>query len=117
MLTISRFPAFRWCPTISFLAANAGITTDLSAPHGILSANLEGLQKPSFKVLDVNLIGTISCIKIFLYFMQQKSQSTTVNNDKVQGRIVITGSEGGLFKLDADPIYCASKHAVSTSLR
>lgn len=71
-------------------------------------------QKPSLRVLDVNVFGTIFSIKLFLHhFLKQN----TTPGYGTSGKIIITGSEGGLFAMPADPIYCGSKHAVSTPFK
>jgi NAD(P)-dependent dehydrogenase (short-subunit alcohol dehydrogenase family) len=103
--------AFDWHHNITFLAANAGISSDMTAPHGILDPDFEELTKPELPVLDINLFGTIYCIKTFLHFMHKKV-NVNYGGNKIKGRIVVTSSEAGLYALSLDPVYCASKHAV-----
>lgn len=60
-------------PNITVLAANAGISTDITAPTGILSAETNAMpQKSPLRVLDVNLMGTIYGIKLFLHHVQKQ---------------------------------------------
>jgi 15-hydroxyprostaglandin dehydrogenase (NAD) len=89
-------------------AANAGISTNMTAPTGMMTTEADGLpQKPPLQVLDVNLMGTIYSIKLFLHHIN-KQNPTMASNGGPKARIVITGSEGGLYALPADPVYCAS---------
>ncbi|XP_056609436.1 estradiol 17-beta-dehydrogenase 1 [Triplophysa dalaica] len=53
-------------------------------------------------VLDVNLLGTIRTIQTFLPDMKTRRH----------GRILVTGSMGGLQGLPFNDVYCASKFAV-----
>ncbi|XP_042576382.1 estradiol 17-beta-dehydrogenase 1 isoform X1 [Cyprinus carpio] len=53
-------------------------------------------------VLDVNLLGTLRTIQTFLPDMKRKRH----------GRILVTGSMGGLQGLPFNEVYCASKFAV-----
>lgn len=124
-LFIRRFPykgpvikldqAFEWFPHITFLAANAGISTNMTAPTGIMSTEEGGFpRKPPLQVLDVNLMGTIFSIKLFLHHVH-KHNPVLPKDGSPKARIIITGSEGGLYALPADPVYCASKHGVCIS--
>ncbi|PVH85766.1 NAD(P)-binding protein [Cadophora sp. DSE1049] len=105
--------AFEWCPNITFLAANAGIVTNPFSLDGLLSPS-ETIQcpKPTLKPLYINFVGTVYCIKLFLNAVHRRPKTAVDGNATVEGRIVITSSEAGLYKLPADPIYCASKHAL-----
>jgi len=103
--------AFAWCPQICFLAANAGVMTNAAAPFGLFSPDTEGLDKPSLQALEVNLMGTIYTIKIFLHHIQ-KTNPDRRDKDGVKARVVITGSEAGFYPLPYDPIYSASKHSL-----
>ncbi|XP_016344065.1 estradiol 17-beta-dehydrogenase 1 [Sinocyclocheilus anshuiensis] len=53
-------------------------------------------------ILDVNLLGTLRTIQTFLPDMKKKRH----------GRILVTGSMGGLQGLPFNEVYCASKFAV-----
>ncbi|CAB1341706.1 unnamed protein product [Coregonus sp. 'balchen'] len=54
------------------------------------------------QILEVNLLGTISTIQAFLPGMKAQGH----------GRILVTGSIGGLKGLPFNEVYCASKFAV-----
>ncbi|KAM8824118.1 17-beta-hydroxysteroid dehydrogenase type 1 isoform 1-T1 [Synchiropus picturatus] len=54
------------------------------------------------QILEVNLFGTIQTIQAFLPEMKVRGQ----------GRILVTGSTGGLHGLPFNEVYCASKFAV-----
>ncbi|EPY88171.1 estradiol 17-beta-dehydrogenase 1-like protein [Camelus ferus] len=53
-------------------------------------------------VLDVNLTGTVRMLQAFLPDMKRRRS----------GRILVTGSMGGLMALPFNAVYCASKFAV-----
>ncbi|KAG8512911.1 Estradiol 17-beta-dehydrogenase 1 [Galemys pyrenaicus] len=53
-------------------------------------------------VLDVNLMGTVRMLQAFLPDMKRRHS----------GRILVTGSSGGLMGLPFGPVYCASKFAI-----
>jgi NADP-dependent 3-hydroxy acid dehydrogenase YdfG len=80
-----------------------------------MSAEEDGApRKPTLKVLDVNLSGTIFSIKVFLHHVQ-KCNPGVPKDGSPKAHIVITGSEGGFYSFPYDTIYCASKHVVRTS--
>ncbi|XP_021415127.2 estradiol 17-beta-dehydrogenase 1-like [Oncorhynchus mykiss] len=54
------------------------------------------------RILEVNLLGTISTIQAFLPGMKAQGH----------GRVLVTGSIGGLQGLPFNEVYCASKFAV-----
>ncbi|KAK0143892.1 Estradiol 17-beta-dehydrogenase 1 [Merluccius polli] len=54
------------------------------------------------QILEVNLLGTIQTIQAFLPDMKAQCQ----------GRILVTGSIGGLHGLPFNEVYCASKFAI-----
>lgn len=70
---------------------------------------MKGPEKPSLRVLEVNIFGNIFSIKLFLHHFL-KSNTTPGTS----GKIIITGSEAGLFALPSDPLYGSTKHAVSS---
>lgn len=77
-----------------------------------MSLELDGPpQKPMLRVIDVNVIGTIYGLKLFLHYIHKHSPLTAVPGT-IRGNIIITGSEGGLYPVKQDPIYGSSKHAV-----
>lgn len=71
------------------------------------------ISKPDLKVLDINLVGVSYSVKLFMAHIHQVAD----DGAEVRGRIVVTASEGGLYALPTDPVYCASKHAVCFSER
>ncbi|GAA6065763.1 estradiol 17-beta-dehydrogenase 1 [Tachysurus ichikawai] len=66
---------------------------------GPLEAQSEDIMRG---ILEVNLLGTIRTIQTFLPDMKRRRQ----------GRILVTGSMGGLQGLPFNEVYCASKFAV-----
>ncbi|XP_076853610.1 17-beta-hydroxysteroid dehydrogenase type 1 [Brachyhypopomus gauderio] len=79
---------------VDILVCNAGV--GLMGPLEIQSEDtMRG-------ILDVNLLGTIRTIQTFLPDMKKRRN----------GRILVTGSMGGLQGLPFNEVYCASKFAV-----
>ncbi|XP_077590307.1 17-beta-hydroxysteroid dehydrogenase type 1 isoform X1 [Stigmatopora nigra] len=79
---------------MDILVCNAGVG---------LMGPLEAQSLDSMKqILEVNLLGTIQTIKAFLPGMKAQRG----------GRILVTGSVGGLHGLPFNEVYCASKFAV-----
>jgi len=75
------------------------------------------LQKPLLAPINVNLLGSIYSVNLFLYHLgKNKSTPAPTFGSTVRARIVITASFAGLYSLMLDPIYCASKHGVCTLL-
>ncbi|XP_024600113.1 estradiol 17-beta-dehydrogenase 1 [Neophocaena asiaeorientalis asiaeorientalis] len=66
---------------------------------GPLEAHEEGAVG---SVLDVNLTGTVRMLQAFLPDMKRRRS----------GRILVTGSVGGLMALPFNAVYCASKFAI-----
>ncbi|NIG60823.1 estradiol 17-beta-dehydrogenase 1 [Pontoporia blainvillei] len=66
---------------------------------GPLEAHEEGTVG---SVLDVNLTGTVRMLQAFLPDMKRRRS----------GRILVTGSMGGLMALPFNAVYCASKFAI-----
>ncbi|KAM9779900.1 17-beta-hydroxysteroid dehydrogenase type 1 [Neosynchiropus ocellatus] len=79
---------------LDILVCNAGV--GLMGPLEIQS--LDQMKQ----ILEVNLFGTIQTIQAFLPEMKVRGQ----------GRILVTGSTGGLHGLPFNEVYCASKFAV-----
>nr|AIZ03371.1 17beta-hydroxysteroid dehydrogenase 1 [Clarias batrachus] len=79
---------------VDILVCNAGVGL-----MGPLEAQSEDLMRG---ILEVNLLGTIRTIQTFLPDMKRRRQ----------GRILVTGSMGGLQGLPFNEVYCASKFAV-----
>ncbi|CAG5898021.1 unnamed protein product [Menidia menidia] len=79
---------------VDVLVCNAGVG---------LMGPLEAQPLHSMRhVLEVNLLGTIQTIQAFLSEMKARGQ----------GRILVTGSTGGLHGLPFNEVYCASKFAI-----
>ncbi|CAJ1076170.1 estradiol 17-beta-dehydrogenase 1 [Xyrichtys novacula] len=79
---------------VDILVCNAGV--GLMGPLEVQS--LDSMRQ----ILDVNLLGTIQTIQAFLPGMKAQGQ----------GRILVTGSTGGLHGLPFNELYCASKFAI-----
>ncbi|KAM9843371.1 17-beta-hydroxysteroid dehydrogenase type 1 [Aulostomus maculatus] len=79
---------------VDILVCNAGV--GLMGPLEVQS--LDSMKQ----ILEVNLLGTIQTIKTFLPEMKAQGQ----------GRILVTGSTGGLHGLPFNEVYCASKFAI-----
>ena len=92
------------------LAANAGISTNLTAPIGIMASDIElgGSKKLLVCIFELNVFGTIFSAESFLYHCLKPNKTHQAGS-----KIIITGSEGGLFALPSDTLYSSSKHAVS----
>ncbi|XP_068192320.1 17-beta-hydroxysteroid dehydrogenase type 1 isoform X1 [Antennarius striatus] len=79
---------------VDILVCNAGVG---------LMGPLEGQSLDSMRrILEVNLLGTIQTIQAFLPDMKAQGK----------GRILVTGSTGGLHGLPFNEVYCASKFAI-----
>ncbi|XP_024289894.1 estradiol 17-beta-dehydrogenase 1 [Oncorhynchus tshawytscha] len=79
---------------VNILVCNAGVG---------LMGPLEAQSLATMRqILEVNLLGTISTIQAFLPGMKAQGH----------GRILVTGSIGGLQGLPFNEVYCASKFAV-----
>ncbi|CAL8273258.1 unnamed protein product [Lota lota] len=79
---------------VDILVCNAGV--GLIGPLEVQS--LDTMRQ----ILEVNLLGTIQTIQAFLPNMKAQCQ----------GRILVTGSIGGLHGLPFNEVYCASKFAI-----
>ncbi|KAM8819072.1 17-beta-hydroxysteroid dehydrogenase type 1 isoform 2-T2 [Rhynchonycteris naso] len=79
---------------VDVLVCNAG--HGLHGPLELHSAEAVG------SVLDVNLVGTVRMLQAFLPDMKRRRS----------GRILVTGSMGGLMGLPFNAVYCASKFAI-----
>nr|AAP74564.1 17-beta hydroxysteroid dehydrogenase [Danio rerio] len=79
---------------IDILVCNAGV--GLMGP--LETHSLDTIRA----IMDVNLLGTIRTIQTFLPDMKKKRH----------GRILVTGSMGGLQGLPFNEVYCASKFAI-----
>ncbi|XP_068606590.1 17-beta-hydroxysteroid dehydrogenase type 1 [Brachionichthys hirsutus] len=79
---------------VDILVCNAGV--GLMGPLEVQT--LESMRQ----ILEVNLLGTIQTIQVFLPEMKAQGK----------GRILVTGSTGGLHGLPFNEVYCASKFAI-----
>ncbi|XP_007234532.1 estradiol 17-beta-dehydrogenase 1 [Astyanax mexicanus] len=79
---------------VDILVCNAGVGL-----MGPLEAQSDETMR---RILDVNLLGTIHTIQTFLPDMKRRKD----------GRILVTGSMGGLQGLPFNEVYCASKFAI-----
>ncbi|XP_068435243.1 17-beta-hydroxysteroid dehydrogenase type 1 [Clinocottus analis] len=79
---------------VDILVCNAGV--GLMGP--LEAQSLDSMRQ----ILDVNLFGTIQTIQAFLPDMKAQGR----------GRILVTGSTGGLQGLPFNEVYCASKFAI-----
>ncbi|KAK2833179.1 hypothetical protein Q5P01_017068 [Channa striata] len=79
---------------LDILVCNAGV--GLMGPLEVQT--LDSMRR----ILEVNLLGTIQTIQTFLPEMKAQGQ----------GRILVTGSSGGLHGFPFNEVYCASKFAV-----
>ncbi|XP_008147769.1 17-beta-hydroxysteroid dehydrogenase type 1 [Eptesicus fuscus] len=79
---------------VDVLVCNAG--RGLHGPIEVHSAEAVG------SVLDVNLVGMVQMLQAFLPDMKRRRS----------GRILVTGSMGGLMGLPFNAVYCASKFAI-----
>ncbi|KAI5460167.1 putative short chain dehydrogenase/reductase [Mariannaea sp. PMI_226] len=101
---------------VDIVVANAGIMEskglfDLSNvdEQGELHESVEG-----FRVIDVNLKGTINTLRLALYYMQH-NQPTSSSGSK--GSIVLVTSTSGYFGSTGVGAYIASKHGITGLLR
>ncbi|XP_016802347.3 estradiol 17-beta-dehydrogenase 1 isoform X1 [Pan troglodytes] len=79
---------------VDVLVCNAGL--------GLLGP-LEALGEDAVaSVLDVNVVGTVRVLQAFLPDMKRRGS----------GRVLVTGSVGGLMGLPFNDVYCASKFAL-----
>ncbi|PNJ07122.1 HSD17B1 isoform 1 [Pongo abelii] len=79
---------------VDVLVCNAGL--------GLLGP-LEALGEDAMaSVLDVNVVGTVRVLQAFLPDMKRRGS----------GRVLVTGSVGGLMGLPFNEVYCASKFAL-----
>ncbi|KAI2583101.1 17-beta-hydroxysteroid dehydrogenase type 1 isoform 2 [Homo sapiens] len=79
---------------VDVLVCNAGL--------GLLGP-LEALGEDAVaSVLDVNVVGTVRMLQAFLPDMKRRGS----------GRVLVTGSVGGLMGLPFNDVYCASKFAL-----
>ncbi|XP_031683190.1 estradiol 17-beta-dehydrogenase 1 isoform X2 [Oncorhynchus kisutch] len=88
--------ALDFCLSVVFMLAVCNAGVGLMGP--LEAQSLATMRQ----ILEVNLLGTISTIQAFLPGMKAQGH----------GRILVTGSIGGLQGLPFNEVYCASKFAV-----
>jgi NAD(P)-dependent dehydrogenase (short-subunit alcohol dehydrogenase family) len=91
--------------SLDVLIANAGIGEVEDFFHSELDENGE-LKAPKHSVVDVNLKGTMNCVKLGIHYMR---------NQKKGGAIVLTASSAGYMAEKKIPAYAAAKHGVRNS--
>ncbi|KAJ5200039.1 hypothetical protein N7491_009160 [Penicillium cf. griseofulvum] len=98
--------AFSWGgKRLDLFAANAGISDAQFLQRNEYSYDENGLPLPlNLKALDVNLSAVIQGIWLFKHYALQ--------NKIIGGKVVITSSCAGLYPMETNPIYTASKHAL-----
>lgn len=67
------------------------------------------LKRPDYKPIETNLIGSIYAIQLFAHYVGKRKNYNG-------GKIVLTSSGAGQFGMPSHPVYCASKHGVSSLL-
>ncbi|KOS37947.1 hypothetical protein ACN38_g11230 [Penicillium nordicum] len=98
--------AFSWGgKRLDLFAANAGIADTQFLQQNDYSHDENGFPLPlNLKAMDVNLNAVIQGIWLFKHYALQ--------NKIVGGKVVITSSSAGLYPMESNPIYTASKHAL-----
>ncbi|CAI7630491.1 unnamed protein product [Penicillium glandicola] len=101
---------------VDIVVANAGIMESQKLfdignvdEHGELRESTEG-----FRVIDVNLKGTINTLRLALHYMQH-NQSTSASG--MRGSVVLVTSTSGYFGSTGVGAYIASKHGITGLLR
>ncbi|EKD19258.1 uncharacterized protein L3040_009301 [Drepanopeziza brunnea f. sp. 'multigermtubi'] len=99
--------AFAWGGNrLDFFAANAGIagTSDYYRSNEELDA--DGLlQELGVTTLRVNLDAVVQGVWLFKHYARR-------NEGAKGGKVVITSSMAGLYPMESDPLYTATKHAL-----
>ncbi|KAF3387327.1 15-hydroxyprostaglandin dehydrogenase [NAD] [Penicillium rolfsii] len=90
---------------LDLFAANAGIADTQFLHENVYRCDENGLPLPlNLKALDVNLTAVIQGIWLFKHYARQ--------NKVPRGKVVVTSSSAGLYPMESNPIYTASKHAL-----
>lgn len=90
--TITRFGS------VDIVCANAGVS---EVPDTIFVPNPTEHKKPSMRLVDVNVKGTLYTVHHALHFMRGNNNG---------GSIVMTASMAGYFSASGIPVYTATKH-------
>ncbi|KAF5602227.1 short-chain dehydrogenase reductase SDR [Fusarium pseudocircinatum] len=101
---------------IDIVVANAGIMESQSLfdtenvdEQGELRESIEG-----FRVIDVNIRGTINTLRLALHHMQRNEPSSS---DGLRGSVVLVTSTSGYFGTTGVGAYITSKHGLTGLLR
>ena len=93
---------------VDILVANAGVG---EIDGDIFRDEYDGagqLQPPTYKTIDINLIGVMSCVKAAVSHFRKQGRG---------GRVVMTASTAGYMSEPGVPIYSATKHGVVGFMR
>jgi NAD(P)-dependent dehydrogenase (short-subunit alcohol dehydrogenase family) len=93
--------------SLDVFIANAGIGEVEDFFHDDLDEK-GNLKPPRHSVVEVNLKGTMNCIKFAIHYMRKQPKG---------GAIVVTASSAGYMAEKKIPAYAATKHGVCMSLR
>lgn len=98
--------AFSWGGNrLDLFAANAGIADTQFLQENDYRYDEDGLPLPlDLKALDVNFTAVIQGIWLFKHYARK--------NKIPGGRVVVTSSSAGLYPMETNPVYTASKHAL-----
>ncbi|QQK46992.1 Short chain dehydrogenase/reductase, putative [Penicillium digitatum] len=101
---------------VDIVVANAGIMESQKLfdignvdEHGELRESTEG-----FRVIDVNLKGTVDTLRLALYYMQHNRVTSASGR---RGSVVLVTSTSGYFGSTGVGAYIASKHGITGLLR
>jgi 15-hydroxyprostaglandin dehydrogenase (NAD) len=93
---------------LDVLFSNAGVADVANLAEVELQEDEHGdLKNPDLRPLDVNLVGTIYAVMLFKHFVKKSRRDG--------GKVVITASGAGQYGMPSHPVYCASKHGVSST--
>ncbi|KAJ3546648.1 hypothetical protein NM208_g1905 [Fusarium decemcellulare] len=93
--------------SLHIAVANAGVSEDAGYLTDSYDENGD-LLEPTYKVIDVNLRGTLNFVKLALHSMKKNS---------IQGSIVITSSATAYSAEQSLPVYSATKAALINFIR
>lgn len=98
--------AFLWGENrLDLFAANAGIADTQFLQENDYHHDENDLPLPlNLKALDVNFTAVIQGIWLFKHYARQ--------NKIPGGKVVITSSSAGLYPMESNPVYTASKHGL-----
>ncbi|KAM0231944.1 hypothetical protein ACHAPO_008243 [Fusarium lateritium] len=99
--------ALKTVGTFHIAVANAGVSEDADCLNDTFDDNGD-LVEPVYKVIDVNLRGTLNFVKLAMHSMKKNS---------VEGSIVITSSATAYLAEQSLPVYSATKAALINFVR